>query len=422
MELKKYLGFEKPYNFPSAINSIFSIALIFLCLACISVFHFRGWLHVNSYRFYFLYYLLVIAFISILFVNKRKSFLMIIMIFSLEFGLAFSSVVFNFHDLGRWLLPMDGQIERNKKPAFERHSLLQITPKPNVKFEYGEAKVKIQHNNLGLRGVNLNKQDFTNRKVIAFHGGSTTYDEGTHQGYTWPEQIQRLIGDKYLVINAGVPGYSTAEHLIQANFYDQWFESKPFCSIYYVGWNDIRNFDIPNLDGGYADFWLPTQFSVRPPENLITGISPTLKLLNRILAGAYYSGFPQPKNLEQISNNSARDRNLEKIYRRNLINIAKVNDARQIRTVFIPQVLNTKALEISVLRDANIYYRNEPRIIQQYNDILYETSKETKAGFIPLRNSAFSSNDFVDTGHFNRLGSAKMARSILAGVLGQCSN
>lgn len=340
----------------------------------------------------------------------------------MEISLAFSSVVFNYNDLGRWLLPMDGQIERDKKPTFERHSLLQVSPKPNVQFEYGSARVKIQHNNLGLRGFNLNKRDFLTRQVIVFHGGSTTYDEGTDQGYTWTEQLQQLIGNKYLVINAGVPGYSTVEHLIQANFYDKWFGSKPFCSIYYVGWNDIRNYDIPNLDGGYADFWLPTQNSVYPPESLITSISPTLKLFNRILAGIYYSSFPQPKNLEPISKNSERDRNLESIYRRNLANIVVVNDARKIRTVFIPQVLNFKELEMSNLRDANIYYKSEPRIIQRYNEILQETSKKTKAGFIPLNNSDFSTKDFVDGGHFNRSGSSKMAQSILAGVLDQCSS
>lgn len=422
MNLKKYLGFEKPYNFPIALNSIFSIALIFLCIVCISFFHLRGWLHEGSYRFYFLYYLLGISFISIFFVNRKKSFFLILTIVSLEFGLAFSSVVFNYNNLGRWLLPMDGQIERNKKPTFERHSLLQITPKPNVQFEYGERKVKVHHNNLGLRGFDLKKEDFITRKIIVIHGGSTTYDEGTNQGFTWPEQLQRLIGDKYLVINAGVPGYSTAEHLVQAIFYDNWFDSKPFCSIYYVGWNDIRNFNIPNLDGGYADFWLPTQFSARPPENLITRISPTFKLLNRIFAGFYYSNFPKPKNLKPILSNSERDVDLEEIYRRNLTNIAKVNDARQIRTVFIPQVLNLEALEMSDLRDANIYYKNEPRIIQRFNEILHETSKSVNAGFIPLLNSNFSSKDFVDTGHFNSSGSTKMSQSILAGVLDKCSN
>ena len=56
-----------------------------------------------------------------------------------------------------------------------------------------------------------------------------------------------------------MPGYTTVEHLIQTAFYQDKFGKPPRCAIYYVGWNDLRNAHIPDLDPGYADFHLPSQ-------------------------------------------------------------------------------------------------------------------------------------------------------------------
>ena len=98
---------------------------------------------------------------------------------------------------------------------------------------------------------------------MATFGGSTTYDIGAGEGDTWSDRLADALeqGDRgrFFVVNHGVPGYTTVEHLIQTAFYQTKFGKSPRCAIYYVGWNDLRNAHIPDLDPAYADFHLPSQ-------------------------------------------------------------------------------------------------------------------------------------------------------------------
>ncbi len=118
----------------------------------------------------------------------------------------------------------------------------------------------ISHTSEGTRGRDPAPHALDGRSVVATFGGSTTYDIGNGEGDTWSERLGEALGpQRVFVVNHGVPGYSTAEHLIQTAFYQTKFGKPPHCAIYYVGWNDLRNAHIPNLDPGYADFALPSQ-------------------------------------------------------------------------------------------------------------------------------------------------------------------
>jgi len=78
--------------------------------------------------------------------------------------------------------------------------------------------------------------------------------------------------------------YTTAEHIIQTAFYERVKGVTPNCSIYYVGWNDLRNAHLANLDPGYADFHLPAQadvFRTRPVDLSADSISPLSILVGR---------------------------------------------------------------------------------------------------------------------------------------------
>ena len=93
------------------------------------------------------------------------------------------------------------------------------------------------------------------RNVVATFGGSTTYDIGAGEGDTWSDRLAAALEQgeskgRFFVVNHGVPGYTTVEHLIQTAFYQTKFGKTPRCAIYYVGWNDLRNAHIPDLDPG----------------------------------------------------------------------------------------------------------------------------------------------------------------------------
>ena len=83
-----------------------------------------------------------------------------------------------------------------------------------------------------------------------------------------------------------MPGYTTAEHVLQTAFYPEKFGKAPRCAVYYVGWNDLRNAHIPDLDPGYADFHLPSQVNslkVRRIGGSNVTISPLLTVLARFV-------------------------------------------------------------------------------------------------------------------------------------------
>src|SRR5205085_6492783 len=119
--------------------------------------------------------------------------------------------------------------------------------------------VRLHHTSERTRGREPTAAELDRRTIVAVFGGSSTYDVALSEGETWADRLEQALGERFLVINHGVPGYSTVEHLIQTSFYQDKFGKRPRCAIYYVGWNDIRNAHIKDLDSAYADFHLPSQ-------------------------------------------------------------------------------------------------------------------------------------------------------------------
>ena len=70
----------------------------------------------------------------------------------------------------------------------------------------------------------------------------------------------------------------------------------PICSVYYIGWNDIRNFGIESLDNGYANYHLLSQYSNLKVRRYPNSLSPTLNLLF-ISYQEKYQRYPSPQYL-----------------------------------------------------------------------------------------------------------------------------
>ena len=103
---------------------------------------------------------------------------------------------------------------------FEWHPLLQAVPIPSLKLT-SSTGLAIQHTREGTRGKDP-AGSLEGRTVIATFGGSTTYDIGANEGEPgpigWPGRWIGQRQGRYFVVNHGVPGYTTAEHLIQTAF------------------------------------------------------------------------------------------------------------------------------------------------------------------------------------------------------------
>jgi len=249
----QFYGFREPFNIPAALLFLSNFVLLIIVVVTGLSWFMKGQLVFDTPRFFFILYLTVTLFAAAVLSRAYRLSLFLLCLCFVDFGLGTFSSVTNRLGLGANLLP-DNYV---KERRFDYHPLLQGVPKPNFIGNEGvlikDESVLVKHNADGMRGSEIGNINSGIKLIFAF-GGSTTYDMGVDQGKTWVEQLQNNLGATYLVLNFGVPGYSTQEHVTQTAFYGDYKGVRPACAVYYIGWNDIRNAHIPDLDRGYAGF------------------------------------------------------------------------------------------------------------------------------------------------------------------------
>jgi len=255
-----YVGFSRPYRFERAIIALVALILAFAVVLA------AGWLFeldeltaFGPRAFYFLY--LLVLFILVVALLRWPRIAGALLVLALvDFGWGVGSYALRHAAPGEAsLLPPD----KSEPQRFHWHALLQAVPIPSLRFTSATG-LAISHSSEGTRGRDPMPGELATRNVVATFGGSTTYDIGAGEGDTWSDRLAAALeqGDgkgRFFIVNHGVPGYTTVEHLIQTAFYQTKFGKTPRCAIYYVGWNDLRNAHIPHLDPAYADFHLPSQ-------------------------------------------------------------------------------------------------------------------------------------------------------------------
>jgi hypothetical protein len=232
---------------------------------------------------------------------------------------------------GHSLLPPD----KAEPQRFRWHVPLQAVPIPSLSF-ISATGLEVAHTSEGTRGRDPAPGTLAERTVIATLGGSSTYDVAVPEGDTWSDRLEEALGpERYFVVNHGVPGYTTVEHLIQTAFYLDMFGKPPRCAIYYVGWNDLRNAHLPDLDAAYADFHLPQQVDslrTRRVGGLQVTLSPLLTVVLRLASGQIdtVQHSLDPYALEPVSQDDPR---LLALYQRNIEAISAINRGRGVRSI-----------------------------------------------------------------------------------------
>jgi lysophospholipase L1-like esterase len=251
---------------------------------------------------------------------------------------------------------------------------------------------------------------------VAALGGSTTFGTRVTDADTWPWQLQDALGDQYAVINYGVPGYTTAENIIQMSLLVP--ESGARVVIFYEGWNDIRNYHWPELAPDYYAHGM-TQFdTLLPPQPDRAGLlerAARYSFLMRLVG--YAAGVPV--GAAERPPSSERDPEVDRLYVRNLRTLRALAHRFGMTALFVPQVLNDEALARAGSRGGwTPYLASEalPSLMRSFNGVMGEVcgSGEPACLFVdePLR-GAWNNDDFVDEGHLSRRGGAKLA-AILA--------
>ena len=296
---------------------------------------------------------------------------------------------------------------------FRPHPYLVAEPMPNGSY-VSKKGIKIENTKFGFRGENfasLAKKEGIKR-ILAF-GGSSTYGVGVSNDQTWPFYLGDDLKGKYETINLGVPGYSTAEHLIQTAL--SMSDFSPDVCIYYVGWNDIRNIHIANLRSDYSDFQGRAQYNtlclgaMRIGDNSIM-----VKMASILLRKLFFRNFEGSYKIEPNEDKftpKVEKRALD-IYKRNIRLIIVLAKAQGARVIMVPQVLNYAKLTensqygwIPYLDDKDI-----PAVMSTYNDALRQVCAEEGVDFVKeALEEGFGKEDFLDQGHFTAQGNKKFA-------------
>lgn len=411
--LKKHFGLSRPYNFYVAIPFLLSLILLAGVLAAAFFAGATGRLSFGSSRFFFFFYLAGLLVLAAGFSRRAKISLFLIVFAFTELTLGAASAYLAKKGFGMSALPPD-VIDRR----FDYHPLLQGVPTPSFRTmgKHGE----VRHNSFGARGQEIGGSP---TKKIFVYGGSSTYDIGLGEGDTWVEQLNSLLGGGIAVVNFGVPGYSTVEHIVQTAFYGDINDEPPACAVYYIGWNDARSAYIPNLDKGYADFHLPSQIGNMEIRKIqrVRSFSPlsniTARLLSKALETAIY-----PKDLTSYKAGKGEDKRLERIYLNNIQVLSAINRSRKVPTVFIGQIMNREKLKTGgspgwfpLVKDEDIW-----STVERLNKALGKKAGELHDGFIDAGIDHFQDGDFVDEGHFNQEGAKKFARLVSEDIKKYC--
>jgi hypothetical protein len=309
---------------------------------------------------------------------------------------------------------------------FKWHPLLQAVPIPSLAFTSPHG-LAISHTSAGTRGREPGPMQLQLPSVVAVVGGSSTYDVGVGEGDTWADRLADGLGrERYLVVNHGVPGYTTVEHVAQTAFYQDKFGRTPRCAVYYVGWNDLRNAHLPNLDPGYADFHLVSQvdsLKLRRVGGSNVTFSPILTVLMRVVGNIVDTvHYPDGINPYDLPMKAGADEVLLTDFERNVRAISSINRARGVVTIWVGQLINRAAFQgdgrygwLPLLRD-----RDVPAALDQMNERLALVARSLGDVSIEVPAAMFGAGDFVDQGHFSARGARKFAEAILPAVRQSC--
>jgi len=148
---------------------------------------------------------------------------------------------------------LGGTYDPDMVSNYSPHPYLVYTLNPNTKWNYKSyygVEPKQMINSLGFRGkeTTVEKPDHVFRIVCL--GGSTTFGLGEpDETQTYPELLEKRLNELYPggphfeVINAGTPGWSSAESLINLHF--RVLELSPDMVILYDGINDTFAMRLP---------------------------------------------------------------------------------------------------------------------------------------------------------------------------------
>lgn len=302
-----------------------------------------------------------------------------------------------------------------KETGFRFHPLLQIMLTP------GYSQGGYDHTAQATRAVVEPPAGPTSRTNVALVGGSSTYDIDLTQGDTWPDRLQERL-PQYRFWNFGVPSYTSVAHVTQTAWYLP--EVGTSCAIYYYGWNDVRNNNLPNLDPAYAEYHL---LDLGKYARDLTDNGPTATW--RLLALAIWTLRPQPavpRYYATLTPKEGFDPKLETYYRRNIETLVGINRQRGVKVGFIGQLLNYPLLEKQPAGQRSfgapgVEDRHIPAAMEKMNAVMADAAAKNDVPYLAPQQDWLGADDYTDFGHFSVEGAKKFTAHVADFIDATCS-
>lgn len=323
-----------------------------------------------------------------------------------------ANVVF-FINSGNWVF---AEAKSQNSQLWEAHPDLVGVNKKGVRAYVGNHFYS--HNSQGFRGKELDENHHKIR-IVAI-GASTTYGVGVNDNETWPHYLDSLLGGEYEVVNMGVPGYSTVEHIKQVEL--QLKDLKPDIVLLHVGLNDLRVSHVDSLKSDYSNFHkagLYSSFGLCYLDRLpkLASIRAMVVILQKIDLYPICFYHRNPPASGRIS--AGIDSIALGYYLHNLEQL--INSCKEIcpEVYTVPQVINKERF---IKYDYSWWIPYiEPEAIdtfyKAYNKQTRKTTEMLAANYISEIDSVnWEVDDFCDAVHLGALGNLKLAKVLKGNI------
>jgi lysophospholipase L1-like esterase len=255
-------------------------------------------------------------------------------------------------------------------------------------------------------------------------GGSTTFGVGLVDGDTWPVALENQLNAAFAaargryrraeVINGGVPGYTSAESLIQLAL--RGVHLRPDVVILFQGLNDLRNAHSPALQTDYANFHAVTQRGNLGVDRLRWGNgSGAIRVARAVIEHVFLRG--EPDFVVIAPRRAGVDPAAEEIYRSNLSTFGGICRAHRLACLFVPQMI-TGAFPVNQYWLAYLTPESVPAALSDYNDVMKAVAASAGIPYVSsVLEAPWGGEDFRDYCHFNAAGNRKFAELLVPAVL-----
>lgn len=397
------------------LSLIFAVAAVFLCPITRSIFGIGNASATAAIQIYSWIGTFLFVFLALLEIPKMPTQIKGVAKYGVLIILIFASVeilsALTYRALtGNWAHEI---VTNQNQYLFEEHPQLVGSLIKNANRKSGD--LTYSHNSKGYRSDEFSTKKPEGKIRIVTLGGSTTYGVGVNNDETWPHYLAQELGNDYEVINMGVPGYSTAENLIQTELYLS--ELHPDLAIYYVGLNDLRNINIENLTADYSDFHRPSlygAYGLCDNENLPSLASLKLLVLLGQKAGLVET-CPNQQIDVKIKKHQGVDMRALSIYKNNLEQIDSLCKSNGIDVLFVPQTLLEEVLKTGDYSWWIPYVPTEEMddMMDAYNTALKAVADSNGVSYASeVLKHDWQKEDFVDLSHFNAEANKKLGEMI----------